>query len=161
MSTRSPPAIEVIIEDPRWRAEPDALALMKRAGKLALARGAKAPPARPALTLLLTDAARLRALNAQFRGQDKPTNVLSFPAADETGYLGDVAIAFDVVRAEAEAQRKDFAAHGAHLCAHGVLHLLAYDHENEEQAVVMESLETAILAALGLPDPYAWTGRAA
>ena len=108
------------------------------------------------LTVLLTDDARLRALNAAFRGKDKATNVLSFPAPpSEALYLGDVALAYGVTEREARAQSKSFAAHAAHLVVHGILHLTGYDHEKARDARAMETLETAILARLGIADPYA------
>jgi probable rRNA maturation factor len=92
-------------------------------------------------------------LNTHFRGKNKPTNVLSFPSSDPA-YLGDIAIAYGVVAREAKAQKKRIKAHAAHLAVHGVLHLLGFDHEIETDAVVMEGLETRILATLGLADPY-------
>ena len=111
---------------------------------------------RGSLTILLTDDAQLAELNASFRRKPKPTNVLSFPAsAAEPGYIGDIAMAYGVVRSEAEAQGKRFAAHAAHLAVHGVLHLLGHDHENATEAREMESLETALLSKLGIGDPYA------
>jgi probable rRNA maturation factor len=94
-------------------------------------------------------------LNAQFRGKDAPTNVLSFPAARADGYLGDVAIAFGVSTREAAAAGIGLEAHTLHLAVHGVLHLLGYDHVRNSEARVMERLEVAILNELGLPSPYA------
>jgi probable rRNA maturation factor len=107
------------------------------------------------VTVLLTSDAEVQSLNAQFRGQDKPTNVLSFPAPDTARpHLGDVALAYGVCASEAQAQGKTLDQHLAHLTAHGVLHLLGYDHESEAQADDMERLERVILAGLGYPDPY-------
>ena len=109
-----------------------------------------------ALTILLADDAALRRLNREFRGKDKPTNVLSFPAApNPEGHLGDIAIAYGVTAREAAEGGKSFADHATHLAVHGVLHLLGYDHETEAEAAIMEPLETAILAELGIADPYA------
>jgi probable rRNA maturation factor len=105
--------------------------------------------------VLLADDAALRALNRDWRGKDKPTNVLSFPAPQGGEMLGDIALAAETVAAEAQAQGKPFAAHMAHLLAHGFLHLLGYDHEIEAEAEAMEARERAILVSLGLPDPYA------
>jgi probable rRNA maturation factor len=92
-------------------------------------------------------------LNRQFRGKDKPTNVLSFPSGD-SGYLGDVAIALGVVEREARAQGKSVPAHAAHLAAHGILHLKGYDHVTASACAIMERAETLILVKLGLPPPY-------
>ncbi len=119
-----------------------------------------APPLRgraeDVITLLLTDASTVRELNARFRGRDAATNVLSFPAAPSAApHLGDVALAFGVCADEARAQGKPLAHHLQHLVAHGVLHLLGWDHQDEAEAEAMEATERAILAALGVPDPYA------
>ncbi len=107
-----------------------------------------------------------RDLNAQFRGKDRPTNVLSFPASVEPGlpqpvepglpaYLGDLVICPAVVEAEAAEQDKSRRAHHAHMVVHGILHLLGYDHLTDEEADRMESIEIRALASLGHPDPYA------
>ncbi|WP_066966162.1 rRNA maturation RNase YbeY [Microbulbifer sp. Q7] len=99
-----------------------------------------------------------QALNLQYRGKDKPTNVLSFPAdiPAELGLplLGDLVICAPVVAREAEQQHKALAAHWAHMVVHGTLHLLGYDHIEDDEAEIMESLETRILAELGVDDPY-------
>ena len=96
--------------------------------------------------------ARLRALNAKFRGKDKPTNVLAFenPAAP----LGGIALAFETVSREAKAQRKTFVNHSKHLILHGFLHLAGYDHHTARDARLMEGLEIAILSDMGIPNPY-------
>lgn len=107
------------------------------------------------VAILLTDDETVRDLNARFRGQDKPTNVLSFPAPDGTGSLGDIAVAFGVTAREAQEQGKPLAHHLQHLVAHGVLHLLGYDHLEDAEAEAMEAEERRILAGLGVPDPYA------
>lgn len=147
--------IELVIADPAWRKRRGLSARLKRAAALALKQSGKAP-ASPSLTILLADDERLRALNLSFRRKDKATNVLSFPAApNRNGYLGDVAIASGVTAREARAAKKSFGDHAVHLAVHGVLHLLGFDHETARQARAMEPLETAILAALGIADPYA------
>jgi probable rRNA maturation factor len=121
-----------------------------------LSRFATAPPGGEHLVVLLTDDAAVRELNGRFRGQDKPTNVLSFPAAaNPEGHLGDLALAYGVCAREAAEQGKTLAAHLQHLVAHGVLHLLGYDHMTEPEAREMEDLERAVLAGLGIADPYA------
>ena len=147
--------IEIVVDEPKWRAARGLPARLKRAAKLALARSRK-PKRNAALTILLSDDKTLRALNKRFRRKNKPTNVLSFPAAaNGEAYLGDVALAYGVAREEARASGKRFSDHAVHLAVHGVLHLLGYDHETERQAKVMEPLETALLAHLGIADPYA------
>lgn len=107
------------------------------------------------LCLMFTDDAAVRTLNGQFRGQDKPTNVLSFPSFSEDDGLGDIAIAFETVEREAAAQGKTLRDHARHLIAHGVFHLLGYDHEDESEAQEMEDLERRLLAHFGVADPYA------
>jgi len=107
------------------------------------------------VSLLLTDDAAVRDLNRRFRQQDKPTNVLSFPAPQNPErFLGDVALAYGVCAREASEQGKPLSHHLQHLVAHGVFHLLGYDHETDAQAAEMEGLERAVLAGLGVPDPY-------
>jgi probable rRNA maturation factor len=151
LAPRKPAAISVVVEDPRWREDSSVLPLIRRAARLALRA-----EARPALTILLTDDAKLRALNASFRGYDKPTNVLSFPSASPGElYLGDVVLGHGVVAREARAQGKTHAAHAAHLVIHGILHLTGHDHEKPKDAQMMEALETSLLATLGIADPYA------
>jgi probable rRNA maturation factor len=105
--------------------------------------------------VLLTDDAAVQALNRDHRNQDKPTNVLSFPAAPSAApHLGDVALAFGTCAREAAEQGKSLADHLTHLVAHGVLHLLGWDHMTEAEAEAMETREREILARLGTPDPY-------
>jgi probable rRNA maturation factor len=147
------PAISILIDEPRWREDVSVRRLIRRAVRLAL--GGEGQGDDRGLTILLTNDARLRALNARFRSKRKPTNVLSFPAADDAADLGDIAMAYGVVKREAKAQKKSLAAHAAHLAVHGTLHLRGFNHEKARQAQVMEALETAILAKLGIADPYA------
>ncbi len=112
------------------------------------------------VTVVLSDDEEVRALNRQFRGADKPTNVLSFPgadmlpAADQPAFLGDVILARETVLREASAQDKTFEDHATHLVVHGVLHLLGHTHDGDEDATRMEALEVAILSELGVADPY-------
>ena len=108
-------------------------------------------------TIALSDNAEVRQLNAAWRGKDKPTNVLSFPAAENPGepdFLGDVILAIETLEVEARELGVPLAHHFAHLVLHGFLHLLGYDHETEVEAEEMERLEVRILATLGIPDPY-------
>ncbi len=110
------------------------------------------------LSIRIVGTAESQALNRQYRGQDKPTNVLAFPAELppelELPLLGDLVICREVVEAEAAAQAKPPDAHWAHMVVHGTLHLVGYDHESAAEAEAMEALETEILAELGWPDPY-------
>lgn len=152
------PSVVILVDAPAWRKDKTVVPLIRRAARLALA----ALPAsllpfggEAELTILLTDAARMRELNAQFRGKKRPTNVLSFAGSEDGANLGDVALGLDTVRAEARAQGKRLAAHAAHLAAHGVLHLLGYAHEKPKDEALMEALETTILGRLGIGDPYA------
>lgn len=152
--------IEVMIEEPGWSILPDAEALVRRA--ILAAAGHPGLDADPAgeITVVLADDAAVQALNKQFRAKDKPTNVLSFPGPDEVPegapmLIGDVVVAFGVTRYEAETDGKTLADHLTHLVIHGFLHCLGYDHESDAEAEEMEALETAILATLGIADPYA------
>ena len=104
-------------------------------------------------TIKWCDDHEIRELNHQFRGIDKPTNVLSFPDG-EAGYLGDIAISLETIEREAAEQGKDSEDHLVHMVVHGILHLLGYDHENEEEAEAMEALEIIILSNLGIDNPY-------
>lgn len=115
------------------------------------ARGAR-------ISVLLVGPAASRTLNARYRQRDRPTNVLSFPATREArrqdGLLGDLVICPAVLAAEARAQRKRLRAHWAHLVVHGVLHLVGFDHERDEDARRMERREVRVLRALGFANPY-------
>lgn len=108
---------------------------------------------RKAIALVLTDDARIQAFNRDYRGKDKPTNVLSFPS-DAPGEWGDILLAYETIAREAAQQGKSFPAHLTHLLVHGTLHLLGYDHEKQAEAAEMEALEMAILSQLGLANPY-------
>lgn len=107
------------------------------------------------VTVRFVDAIEGRALNAEYRGRDYATNVLTFVYDDEHPRAGDIVLCAPVVRKEAAAQRKALADHYAHLVVHGMLHLQGHDHERAADAAAMEAREVAILARLGLPDPYA------
>ncbi|HEX4198675.1 MAG TPA: rRNA maturation RNase YbeY [Caulobacteraceae bacterium] len=146
--------IEVAIEDDAWVVVlPDAEALAMAAAVAALAQvGGESGE----VAILLADDAAIRALNGRFRGQDKPTNVLSFPAGPGAdGLAGDIILAYGTCAAEAAAQAKPLADHLRHLVVHGVLHLHGHDHGDDAEAVAMETLERRILQGLGVPDPYA------
>jgi probable rRNA maturation factor len=152
--------IALMREDKGWPPEADLLALAQRiicaaCGDLKLA----ATPCE--LSLVFANDAMIQSLNAQWRGKDKPTNVLSFPAfplkpgAKLPLMLGDIVLARETAAREALAEDKPFDSHVSHLLLHGFLHLLGYDHETEAEALAMETIETRILASLAIPDPYA------
>jgi probable rRNA maturation factor len=161
------PATEVLVVADCWQAEPEAEAVIHRAIEAA-AEIADADVGDAELAVMLTDDPGIRTLNNNWRGMDKPTNVLSFPALQPEGrrgpddaprMLGDIAIAYQTTRTEADDEHKPFEHHLSHLAVHGFLHLIGYDHENDEDAEEMEELEREILAQLGIPDPYAGRER--
>lgn len=140
--------IEVEIEGDAWAGN-----LADVEGVVMRAAEAAAPPGD--VVILLTDDEAVRALNGRFRGKNRPTNVLSFPAPDSVRpHLGDIVLAYGVCAAEALDQKKPFAHHLSHLVIHGVLHLMGHDHEADDEAEAMEARERTLLAALGIPDPY-------
>lgn len=146
--------IEVEIEDEAWTAAlPDSAVVAERAAQAALGT------VEGGVVVLLTNDETVRDLNARFRDRDRPTNVLSFPAAEmripgQAPPLGDLVLAYGVCAAEAVAQGKTLADHLSHLTVHGVLHLLGRDHEDEAEAEAMEAEERTLLASLGVADPY-------
>ena len=156
------PFTEVLVVADCWQTEPDAEAVIHRAINAA-AEIADADVGEAEIAVMLTDDAGIRTLNSNWRGIDKPTNVLSFPAlqptagapADAPRMLGDIAIAYETTRKEAYEEEKPFDHHLSHLAVHGFLHLIGYDHEKDDDAEAMESLEREILTQLGIPDPYA------
>ena len=145
---------DILVSDSRWDAIGKTELLAERALDAVIQEldGADRPEAAE-LSLLFAGDERLQALNDRFRGKNQTTNVLSFPASFP-GALGDIAISFDRVTAEAETYGFSFEARAAHMVIHGFLHLLGYDHAEDEQAREMESIETAALARLGYDDPY-------
>jgi probable rRNA maturation factor len=153
--------VQVAAPCPGWaRVCADAEILAAAAARLAL-RCARAPAA-AVVDITLTDDAAQRSLNRTWRGADAPTNVLAFSAADPATrppagaplLLGDVVLAFETVRREAAEQHKPLADHLRHLVIHGVLHLLGRDHMQPADAAAMEAEEIAVLAELGVPNPY-------
>ncbi len=157
------PMTEVLVVADCWQTEPGAEAVIQRAIATA-AEMVDADIADAELAVMLTDDAGIRTLNSNWRGVDKPTNVLSFPALQPTGragpgdaprMLGDIAIAYQTTRKEADDEQKPFDNHLSHLAVHGFLHLIGYDHDKDDDAETMETLEAEILAQLGIPDPYA------
>ena len=158
--------IQIGIEDEGWPEEETLHTVVERvlvAAANFLETEEKQPfPAQPVeVSLVFTDDEAIRQINAEWRGKDKPTNVLSFPAFPiQPGkmpgpMLGDIIIARETVEREAAELDKSFDAHLTHLLVHGFLHLFGYDHMEPDEAEQMESRETRILATLGLSDPYA------
>lgn len=152
-------AIDVNVEAGEWAGEDALLALARQSVDATTARlGLR--EAQSELSIVFTDDASMQRLNAEWRGKDKPTNVLSFPAfalepGDPPGpMLGDIVIAYQTVAREAALEDKAFDDHLRHLVVHGFLHLLGYDHENDMDADEMETAERAILADMGVSDPY-------
>jgi probable rRNA maturation factor len=152
---------ELIVEAGDWPPEAALVALADAAvGAVADEVGLTGGPSE--LSLVFTDDAKMRALNAGWRGKDKPTNVLSFPASPAAApgaalppMLGDIVLAAETVFGEAALDGKPVEHHLSHLIVHGLLHLLGYDHETDGQAEAMEAVERRALARLAIPDPYA------
>ena len=152
------PSIDIVRESPLWDEQPDVDSTLHRTvAEASIDMSTKDAE----LAIVLTDDARIHALNRIWRGLDKPTNVLSFPAKDRAGaegapaLLGDIVIAYETAKREALAQDTPFLHYLAHLTVHGFLHLRGYDHEAEEEAETMERLERQILARMNIADPYA------
>ena len=165
------PLVDTVIEDGRWEGA-DLPALAMRAAAATLA-GLGLPKQGFSLCVMGCDDVRIAELNGEFRKRGQPTNVLSFPAwnraadgpgsvpdlpeagePDDPEELGDIAISYDTCAREAAEQGKDMSRHVTHLVVHGILHLLGYDHIEDADAALMESLEARILASLGVDDPY-------
>ncbi|MFG1401206.1 rRNA maturation RNase YbeY [Xanthobacter sediminis] len=153
--------IDVLVEVPLWSALPDAEGIVVGAALAALAAVPEEVPAPAEMSITLTDDAHIQVLNREWRDMDKATNVLSFPAPelpedmeDAPQPLGDVIVAFETLKREAELEDKAIAHHLTHLVVHGTLHLLGYDHIEDDEAEEMEGLERQILAGLGIDDPY-------
>lgn len=152
-----PLEIAIIRNDEAWPEDLDPLA--ERAVMEALKQSRAKLKGAAELSILLTDDEEQHELNQQWRGKDSSTNVLSFPQIEPfgpvTGILGDITLARETVEREAIEQGVTFNDHFTHLVVHGFLHILGYDHLTDAEALQMESLETAILASLGVADPYA------
>ncbi|MFC6790465.1 rRNA maturation RNase YbeY [Methylobacterium komagatae] len=155
--------IDLAVEDDRWdEAIPDLESLVIRAVEAGLAIAPEKPKGSLEVSVLLADDPTVQDLNKTWRGKDKSTNVLSFPAAPQPlppgapTPLGDVVLAYETMVRESAEQGKPLQNHLAHLLVHGTLHLVGQDHElGEAEAEAMEALEIAALATLGIPDPYA------
>ena len=156
-SRRAPaPSITIQVQSPLWEAEPAAEQTVRDA---IAAAAATLSTADNEVSILLTDDKAIRLLNREWRGIDKPTNVLSFPAATTKASVrmplfGDIVIAYETLKRECDDEGRIFLHHLAHLTVHGFLHLIGYDHQVEAQAEEMEGLESKIMTRLQMPDPY-------
>jgi probable rRNA maturation factor len=169
MSDRTPDIrLALEIEDPRWtEALPNAAELLEKAIGLALA-DVDGDSRTIEVGFRLVDDGTIQGLNRDWRGRDKPTNVLSFPLGDpgpvgDPGFpwlIGDIVMSFDTVTAESIRDAKPLDHHVLHLAVHAALHLIGHDHEDEAEAEAMEAAEVKLLAGLGIPDPYLSTGDA-
>jgi probable rRNA maturation factor len=150
-------SLDISVPSPLWRRLPRARPIAREA--IAAAASESSDVNEGDVSLCLADDSALRALNLSWRGIDKPTNVLSFPAAPgrpgEAPTLGDIALAYETLAREAKDLGVSLADHYRHLLVHGFLHLIGYDHETDAEAERMEALEAKILARLGVADPYA------
>ena len=147
--------IAIALNCPLWRKPlPNVRSLARRAAGAALHAEGR-PGARQEVSILFCDDATIQGLNRTYRGMDKATNVLAFPAGQYgLAHLGDIALAAETVFREAAAQGKPPSDHVSHLIVHGVLHLLGFDHLTDREAAVMEAAERRILSTLRIPDPY-------
>ncbi len=161
-----------VVTSPLWKAVPSARAVVRRAIAEAACAVPKIPKTMGEIAVVLTDDTGIQALNRDWRHDNAPTNVLAFPAVvcrlkapregtgrrskaiPAVGLLGDIVIAYETTKREAQAECKPFAHHLAHLAVHGYLHLVGYDHKADPEAEAMEEMETTILARLDVPDPY-------
>lgn len=156
------PAIDIAREAGQWPGEDVLRQVASRAVDAAAQAAPLSWPHDAELSLVFGDDAMIAGLNRDWRGKDKPTNVLSFPGSDiRPGemaglMIGDIVLAFETCEREACEQSKPFTDHVTHLIVHGFLHLFGYDHGSDEEAAIMEALETKALARLGIADPYAY-----
>jgi probable rRNA maturation factor len=155
---RRAPALEIDIQtaSPLWAAQPRA----EETVRAALVAAASAQRVEGEVSMLLTDDAAIRTLNRSWRQIDKPTNVLSFPAAKDAtkhgdgAFVGDLVVAYETLARECADEDRDFLHHLAHLTVHGFLHLIGYDHQTDAQAEEMEGLESRIMQSMNMTDPY-------
>lgn len=155
-------SVDIAIEGGGWSDLPDARRTIEDAVRATVSASGAELAEGAEVSVLLCDDRRIAELNRDWRGLDKPTNVLSFPAADADALataplLGDIAVAYETVARECAEEDKPFADHLSHMIVHGFLHLLGYDHETDDEAEDMEALERSALQQLGVPDPYAAT----
>ncbi len=146
-------AVDLIVEDDAWSSLEGKTRLVEQAITAACRELPEREPG--VVAVLLADDDAIAAMNAQFRGKSGPTNVLSFPAGEHAdNHLGDIALAHGVVAREAQARNIALGDHLRHLVIHGFLHLQGYDHQEDDEASVMEGIERRALANLGVSDPY-------
>jgi len=152
-------SLDVVTEDNRWTsALSDAQGMAERAITAGFAQSGFSEPV--SICVLLTTDAQIQTLNQSYRGKDKPTNVLSFPAEEtpsipgEPRALGDIALAFETLDREAKEANRELSDHFLHLIVHASLHLIGYSHDEDEEAERMEALEIAALTGLGVSNPY-------
>lgn len=156
-------SVDVAFEAGEWAGERELEELADRAVAAACQELGLEASGGSELSLVFTDDAHIRRLNAEWRGKDKATNVLSFPAFPASPdrplppMLGDIVLAYETIAREAALEDKPVDHHLSHLIVHGFLHLLGYDHETEREAIEMENAERRILARLAIPDPYGVT----
>ncbi|MCF8477202.1 MAG: rRNA maturation RNase YbeY [Pseudolabrys sp.] len=148
--------VGIQVQSPLWDAQPRAEPAVREA---IAAAAAALSTSDGEVSILLTDDSAVRTLNREWRGLDKPTNVLSFPAPESpaTGgarFLGDIVIAYETLQRECEDEDRDFLHHLTHLTVHGFLHLLGYDHQTDTDADEMEGIESNIMTTMKLPDPW-------
>jgi probable rRNA maturation factor len=149
------PAVDIQVQSALWDAQP----LAEQTVRAAIAAAAALSTSGGEVSILLTDDSAVRLLNRDWRGLDKPTNVLSFPApkipaTGGAGILGDIVVAYETLQRECDDEDRDFLHHLAHLTVHGYLHLIGYDHQTDAQADEMEALESKIMTRMNLPDPW-------
>ena len=170
------PTVDILVNCPLWRSERGIRTVLRHA----ITEAGSATASDGELAIVLSDDEAVRALNRHWRRKDQPTNVLSFPAVRRPGglgakrcgeskkrnrtrravvpdgphCLGDIVIAYETAAREAKAEHKPLRHHVAHLAVHGFLHLVGYDHRADQEAAAMEGLEIAVLARIGIPNPY-------
>ena len=156
-----PVEIDILVEAGDWPSESELARLADEAVRAVAAELGLSSANASELSIVFTDDASIQKLNAEWRGKDSPTNVLSFPAfqtavgAPLPPMLGDIVLAWETVAGEAALEGKPLAHHISHLIIHGFLHLVGHDHETEAEAESMEAIERRALARLAIPDPYA------
>lgn len=148
-----PIAVEVLIEHPQWEKLDLPITQLVDRIRQTVQEDSHRKRDGGAVCLVLSTDKEVHILNRDFRNKDKSTDVLSFPL-EEPGMLGDVILAYETIEKDAQSQNKSLQDHTLHLILHGILHLLGYDHETEDDATIMEALEIKILMPFGIKNPY-------